>query len=485
MQSFFDDLTSGNPRYRTVASLRGQITQEYRGRCILELLQNAHDALAGAGPKDPRRISFVLTSGPEPELLVANSGRPFRRKDFEGICQLGQSPKDPNKSVGNKGLGFQSVLEVSTRPQIWSTAADEGSPAFAFEFDQAGTRRLVEQALSEIDNDSGPSGGPLDPDGAIIDWASRNHSAYRQRLAETSLDALGEARDYLSPYSIPLQVGGIPEEVAELLRNGHVTVVRLRLDGGRTGTVDEAIESITNQLEQLDAKSTVFLAHVKKLTVAVDGNRRVLERAARSADGLPGARPTREELVRVDPSSGGAPEDTGRTFRVWARSLGGSDDPAEERRIKQAVRHLPNRWPELRQVDVAVAVEDTASPEPGTLVIFLPTEEPTETGTHVNAPFYGSLDRRHINFEDDYNALLLEYVIDLTLDVAIELATGPPEAWRARAVIDLLASTGSAHAGGQPTTRGRAVEAPADGQPTLMDQIFQRAEETNRDLGAC
>lgn len=469
VQSFFDDLTSGNPRYRTVASLRGQITQEYRGRCILELLQNAHDALAGAGPKDPRQISFVLTTGPEPELLVANSGRPFRRRDFEGICQLGQSPKDPNKSAGNKGLGFQSVLEVSTRPQIWSTASDEGHPAFAFEFDEAGTQQLVEQALAEIDNDGEPSGGPFDPDGPIIDWESRNHSAYRQRLAETRLDPLGEARDYLSPYSIPLQVGDIPEEVDELLRDGHVTVVRLRLDGGRTGTVDEAIESIVRQLDELDARSTVFLQHLERLMIEVDGKDRVLLRRVDSRTQLSGSGRTREQLVSVGGLRDGDPDDTTREFRVWTRSVGGDDDPEEAQRIHEAARHLGDQWQEVRQVEVAVAVEDRVSPEPGVFVVFLPTEDATGTGAHINARFFPKLDRRQIDFGDEYNALLLEYVTDLGLDVAAHLAAGPPEAWRARAVIDVLASTDSAN---------------ADTPPALMDRMLQRAETLKHDLAS-
>ena len=74
MQTFFDEIKNGTRNYRTVASLNAQIAQEYRGRCILELLQNAHDALAGSRPDDPRRISFALYISPEPVLLIGNTG---------------------------------------------------------------------------------------------------------------------------------------------------------------------------------------------------------------------------------------------------------------------------------------------------------------------------------------------------------------------------------------------------------------------------
>ena len=289
MKTFFDELKNGTRNYRITANLRGEITQEYRGRCVLELLQNAHDALAVSRPGDPRKISFVFTTEPDPELLIANSGRPFRRKDFEGICELGQSPKDPKESVGNKGLGFQSVLEVSTQPQIWSTAAEESGAAFAFEFDRAGTQKLIEQALAEIESSGEPSSRPTGAGGPIIDWSSEQHDHYRQRLADESVDPAGEAR-HLSPYSIPSTIDAAPPEVDELLRGDHVTVIRLRLDGGRTGAVKDALKSIRGQLDLLDARSTVFLPHLERLTIEVDGERRVLQRRVDSETHLPANR---------------------------------------------------------------------------------------------------------------------------------------------------------------------------------------------------
>jgi hypothetical protein len=490
VRTFFDELKNGTRNYRTVASLSGQITQEYRGRCVLELLQNAHDALAGGRPGDPKRISFVLVTEPEPVLLIANSGRPFRRRDLEGICQLGQSPKDPNESVGNKGLGFQSVLEVSTRPQIWSTAAEEGSPEFVFAFDPNGMVRLVEQGVAEIES----AFSTTEPDAGhrIINWSKDELRKYQERNGSgEALDAGLEARRYVSPYSIPLPIEETPPEIAELLNAGHVTVIRLRLDGGRTNTTDKAVElngdsdeaagaaaarlqamgeavsSIKDQLGRLDGRSVVFLPDLEKLTIEINGKSRVLERIVDSTADLPGSQPAREQVLLVGCTGDDVQDDTPREFRVWTRVLGGNNHPEEAQRIREAVKHLPNRWPDVRQVEVGAAVEDTESPEPGDFVIFLPTEVGTGTGAHINAPFYGSLDRRQINFEDDYNELLLQYVMDLALDVAAELAKGPTEGWRARAVIDLLASADSPGGGDRPA---------------LMDRVRQRAEETGHDL---
>ena len=118
VRTFIDELKNGTRKYKTIASLGGQIAEAYRGRCVLELLQNAHDALADTPGGEAGLVTFSLETAPDPVLLVANSGHAFERKDFKGLCQLGQSPKDPNRSVGNKGLGFRSVLEVTSGPEI-------------------------------------------------------------------------------------------------------------------------------------------------------------------------------------------------------------------------------------------------------------------------------------------------------------------------------------------------------------------------------
>ena len=234
VRTFLDELRNGTRNYRTVASLGGQVAQEYRGRAILELLQNAHDVLAFARDDDPRRVAFVLRTSPDPELLVANSGRPFRRADFRGICQLAQSPKDPNESVGNKGLGFQSVLELSTCPEVWSTAPAEGEAAFAFGFDPRVRDPIGRVALALLDG--GPATDAEFGSEPVVDWTDSQIDEYRRRLRRNGIDPAKEVEKYLSPYVLPRVLGERPPEVAALLEAGHVTVIRLPLDGGRAGS---------------------------------------------------------------------------------------------------------------------------------------------------------------------------------------------------------------------------------------------------------
>ena len=441
VQTFFDELKNGTRNYRTVASLDTQIAQEYRGRCILELLQNAHDALANAEADDPRRISFVLSTSPKPVLLIGNSGHPFRYKDFKGICELGQSPKDPNESVGNKGLGFRSVLEVSTCPEVWSTTPKGGDTSFVFRFDPSVSEKMA-AAAQEIEHQGLSARSPFDPERPLVDWSHEQLEQYRKRLSDARLDGAHEARKFLSPYMLPLTINGTLPQIEKLLNEGHATVIRLCLDGGRAGTWEKAVHSVKDQLQRLDAKSTIFLPHLETLVIDIDGERRVMERVIDSTDKLPDNQRTQQQQRLLVGHSGPTPnDDTTRQFQVWTRNIGGNDHPEQAKRIRAAVEHLPNRWTEVRRFTVGVAVEEAFTPEQGVFVIFLPTETTTGMGAHINAPFYGSLDRRHINFDDPYNELLMESMLDLCIDVAMWLISGEAECWRAQAVIDVLSST--------------------------------------------
>ena len=461
VQTFFDELKNGTRNYRTVASLSDQVAQEYQGRAILELLQNAHDALAFAAPDDPRQVSIVLRSSPEPELLFANSGRPFLEADFAGICQLAQSPKDPNENVGNKGLGFRSVLELSTCPEVWSTAPAGGKVAFTFGFDpevRERIARLAQRLADGIQPTEAASGT-----GQTVDWSQKQIEDYRQRLASEGINPAEEVNKYLSPYMVPRFLEEVPAVVSRLFEEGHVTVIRLPLDGGKTRNANGAIESILGQLKSLEESSMLFLRHLSVLRVFADEEHSVLTREVHSA--LPFSPPGDRQRVQVRRRTPDAGEVTESRFHLWSRVVGGPEDAENTKRIAETVHHLPNRWPEVRQVDVAIAVEETAKSCSGVYVIFLPTDKRTTVGAFLNAPFYGSLNRREINFDNEYNGLLLDFLADLILDTVIELVSGPPEPWRGRAVLDLLASpeiddgeSMTARLSGRASDRGHALD---------------------------
>ena len=97
-----------------------QIAQDYHGRLIYELLQNADDAMANGSSASS--IRFELT---DTDLWVANSGRPLDEPDVRGLCGISASKKALRRlsrraSIGHKGMGFKSVLEISGEPEIHS-----------------------------------------------------------------------------------------------------------------------------------------------------------------------------------------------------------------------------------------------------------------------------------------------------------------------------------------------------------------------------
>ena len=441
VQTFFDEIKNGTRNYQTVASLDSQLAQEYRGRCILELLQNAHDALAEPEPNDPRCISFVLYTSPEPVLLIGNTGHPFHLKDFKGVCQLAQSPKDPNKSIGNKGLGFRSVLEICGCPEIWSTTPTGSDTCFAFRFDPAAIDKVAE-AAQIIERHGLDTRSPFDTHSPLVDWSQEHLDQFRQSVAETGIDISNEAKKFLSPYLLPLTVAEVPHDVQRLLDAGHATVVRLCLDGGRMLAGEEAVQSVKKQLDDLRTpRSVVFLEHVSELAIEVEGDRYCLRRTIDSDVRLAGHLATRQRLVKVESVGPSSAEVDLCNFHIWTRLIGGNDDPSGANDIVAAVKRLPNRWPEVRQATLGIAVEDTPAVVEGVFVIFLPTEKATGTGAHINAPFYGTLDRRQIDFNEAYNELILDGVLDLCIDTVGELISGQAELWRARAVLDVVAST--------------------------------------------
>ena len=86
----------------------------YRDRPLLELIQNATDAINDGG--DTGRIEVVLTDS---DLYVANTGRLLDCRGLKGLLQSHVSWKR-DAQIGRFGLGFKSVLSLSHQPRLLS-----------------------------------------------------------------------------------------------------------------------------------------------------------------------------------------------------------------------------------------------------------------------------------------------------------------------------------------------------------------------------
>lgn len=125
-----------------LAKAEASVKERYRGRYLFELLQNANDALIDAGVTDASseldaRVRFELT---DRSLLVANCGQPFAAANVEALCRLHETTKSPSKQIGHKGIGFKSVLEIASTPEVYSDI-------YAFAYDGVKFRRDVQSIM--------------------------------------------------------------------------------------------------------------------------------------------------------------------------------------------------------------------------------------------------------------------------------------------------------------------------------------------------
>ena len=100
------------------------INNDYKGRQLLELIQNADDA----------ESSFVkiIIDTEKCKLQIINEGVPFSFGGFQSLMIPHLSPKRKKKYIGNKGLGFRSILNWSKKVTISSAGCVVSfSPEFA------------------------------------------------------------------------------------------------------------------------------------------------------------------------------------------------------------------------------------------------------------------------------------------------------------------------------------------------------------------
>ena len=390
------------------ASLRAATeytANEYGNRFLVELLQNAHDAHPGDRSDGEVRCLFQADEGDFGTLYVANRGRVFGSRDFTAICEFAQSSKPPGESIGNKGIGFRSVLQICAFPEIYSAmAARTGLPDFnGYRFTFA---------------------RPDDIRAAIPDPAA-------------AADALRE----VSPYSLPLPVLESPDRVRNFAQAGFSTVVRLPVKGPEArDDVVASLKALTNDSAPLLLFLTRLCAVVLETSGAPGGGDWIckLTRQSRATNRRAEGQ-DEHDIVDLGIADGRGRATTDQYF-VATASL---TEAAMRGVIEQSVRtgKLPRTWLEWRGPGrVSVAVRTRGSLRAGVLYNHLPMSATAESPFlgHLNAPFYARLDRTSLDATHALNSFLLDAVARLAFRTARSLrAAGMP--WAPNAAVDLLA----------------------------------------------
>jgi hypothetical protein len=354
-------------------------TEEYAGRFLLELLQNAHDAHPGAVRDGRCRLVLDEEENQHGVLYVANDGHGFTWDRVTAICKLALSPKVVGEGIGNKGVGFRSVLQICSAPEIYSSLTT-GFDGYRFRF--ATPDDLLELLGSE----------------------------------ELAARAVAE----LPPLQVPVPAAGIPATVAELGDLGHVTVIRLPLKSG------EALAQVRLRLDELVGSDTpvmLFLERLRQLLVegrtAADVSKVPLSRhETRLADGGPAGGDNGLSDVRLVTADLG---DKGKF--VVAR---GTVAPQRLRAtVVTAVADIGLdetylEWEEPAVVSLAVPA-DGAHLGSARFYTFLPLGPGvvSPAPAHLNAPFFTKIDRSALDPDHPLNAMLM----DAAAETAVAAAT--------------------------------------------------------------
>lgn len=351
--------------------IEGIVATDYDGRTVVELLQNGHDA------HDRHRsdgvLEFVLDEieAEHGVLYVANGGEPIQDKDFTSMCRIAMTSKRPDEGIGNKGVGFKSVLQLADSPEVYSraTRTSDFFDGYCFRF-----------------------ASPEDFDD-LAERIDPNRPGFAQEL-----------RDNVTSLKVPVPLDGMPGAVSDFARRGFASVVRLRLRS------PVALKRTICQLDELISSDVPF--HL------------FLERVARIAiRRLSGGSPEEHVLTRL-PTPLGGPEvlnmdkvtlEDGSRFVVLRRTVAEAVivDVITKSRHEGGLSSDWERWEGDAVVSVALPLDGPLAQ--GHLFTFLPMGEAATAPLHafVNAPFFARLDRRSLDESVALNDLLLQEVARL------------------------------------------------------------------------
>ena len=228
---------------RLIAEYRREreITRGYHGREILELLQNAGDAARMAGV--PGKVRIVVTSH---GLVIGNTGCPFDEGGVQSLQTANLSPKRQREAVviGDKGLGFRSILNWTHSPLI---SSGELGLAFLPGYAEAVVRGLAaesEYLAQRVTDEREIAGDLIVPRLAFPQWVPdwENHVWPEEEglrsIATACATLRREGFDTAvgMPFSIPQAYHEAVQQIAELKREflllvDSIAQLEIQIDG--------------------------------------------------------------------------------------------------------------------------------------------------------------------------------------------------------------------------------------------------------------
>lgn len=203
-----------NPN-RIISDFRGekQTTNDYRGRQLLELLQNADDAKTN-------KIGIHLDT--ENKILsVANNGDKFDLNGIQSLLIANLSSKHKKEFIGNKGLGFRSILN-------WTSEINIKTKDFTLTFSPA----LAKQRFLEFFPDE-----------------------------QDRKTVLEQNQKYLDKAEVPFAILALPKHKEGNSNQKWETIIELKYH-------EKYEDEIVKQLEAISPKILLFLNHTNAIEIS-------------------------------------------------------------------------------------------------------------------------------------------------------------------------------------------------------------------------
>lgn len=352
--------------YQSVRNMSQFVSDDYGNRFLIELIQNAHDA------HDSSRSDGEIAVVVDPDdgngcLYVANRGRGFVEANLKAITNIALSSKPVNAGIGNKGLGFRSVLQVCNWPEIYSVEGEGGSGRF---------------------------------DGFCFRFATLED--FQEHVPDRSPSLAAEMERNLPCWHVPVPVTP-SERVARFARDGFATVVRLPLKSR------DALDSVRAQVRVLLSLTTplqLFLERIRRISID-DGSASpvLMDRVVLDRQSFKPERFTADSPIVVERLRLGTAEFVAAHWETnegdFKKALAGSLDKGE-------VPESWNFWEGKARVSVAVPLGEPL--KKGTLYCFLPlgAEGEAPFSGYINANFYTKMDRRSVDASIQVNEFFMK-----------------------------------------------------------------------------
>lgn len=201
-------------------NLEKEFTKEYEGRQILELLQNADDE----GSKEVL-IEWEKKSA---TLRISNKGKAFKVSGVKSLMRAGLSSKTKAIYIGNKGLGFRSILNWGEQINVYTNDCK-------ISFSESFAKDVFENQLNLSDSDK---------------------------------EKLRTERN-LSFSAVPFPTLSVPKIINFTAKSEWTTTIEIFC-------IPEVETDIENQLSEIREEILLFLNNIEKISIRIDGEEDII-----------------------------------------------------------------------------------------------------------------------------------------------------------------------------------------------------------------